>query len=345
MRRALWVLPLLALGHLGAWLWLGERLRGGLEAWVAARRAEGWTVSHGVPARSGWPWRVALRVPAPRLAKEGLGWQAETLDIALDGPWLDRLRLTPGGAQALHGPDLALPLAGEALALTVTLAADPLTGLPRETHLNARALHLRLPAGPQALEAAAATLVPDAAGTGPPGLVLRGALTIPAAGAARPAQGPDPAQPTAPPAAAMLAFDLRLSGPLGVGAGRPPAAWAASWRDAGGELAVRSLSLRWGEATAQLVGRLRLDEALQPAGAGRLAILRAAAALEAAAEAGLIGRGEAALAGGLLWLQQRPAAEGPPRVELPVVLQRRSLSLGGLPLGRLPAMTWPAGAP
>jgi hypothetical protein len=142
-----------------------------------------------------------------------------------------------------------------------------------------------------------------------------------------------------------LRLDLALTGPWPGPAGTP-ALRAARWRDAGGTLELRTLALAWGAATATASATLALDATLQPAGAGTLRLAGAPAVLEAAQAAGLVGRRDAAAAGMLLAMMQRtPPEGGPPRLEVPVVLERRALSLAGLTLLRLPPWRWPGAAP
>jgi hypothetical protein len=121
------------------------------------------------------------------------------------------------------------------------------------------------------------------------------------------------------------------------------AARAAAWRDGGGTLELRGLTMRWGPVAAAAAATLALDDALQPAGAGTLRLTGAAEAVDALAEAGLIERRAAGAARALLPLMaRRPADGGPPTLDVPVTLERRALALGRIPVTRLPLLDWAA---
>ncbi|MBD0274782.1 MAG: DUF2125 domain-containing protein, partial [Acetobacteraceae bacterium] len=60
------------------------------------------------------------------------------------------------------------------------------------------------------------------------------------------------------------------------------------------------------------------------------------------AEAGLLDRRAAGAARAFLpLLARRPPEGGPPVVEVPLTLERRSLALGRIPVARLPPVDWP----
>jgi Uncharacterized protein conserved in bacteria (DUF2125) len=66
--------------------------------------------------------------------------------------------------------------------------------------------------------------------------------------------------------------------------------------------------------------------------------------LDAAAAAGLLAPGPAAMARtALRLLERRPAGGGPPELEVPLTLEDRTLVLARFPLLRLPAWGWPGG--
>ena len=263
----------LATTHAAAWIWLTGELRDGVAAWAALRRAEGWQVGHGPPARGGWPFAVALTVPDVALRADRLGLYLPAGPVALAA-----LRLDLASGDGLRPGDPLAALHGVAASLTL----------------------------PPALAAL-------------PGLAVLG------------------------PRLDRLSLDMAVSGPWpGLAGG--PAARAARWRDGGGTLELRGLAFDWGAASASAAATFALDAALQPAGAGTLRLAGGAAVLEAAREAGMIGRREVATAQMLLPMMQRvPPEGGPPRLEVPLVLEQRTLVLAGLTLLRLPGLAWPIG--
>jgi hypothetical protein len=348
VRRRRWPLALAAgLGlvvgaHAIAWLWLVLRLEDGIALWVAARRAEGWDISHGPPARGGWPMAAQLAMPAVSLRHGGLGWQAQQVTLTLEPRRLDRLTLGASGPQRLDAGGQQIPLATEGLVMTLPLEVGgyAVSGLPRDATLSAGRLRLDLPEG--ALDLAAPRLALAAGdGRGPedPLLRLHGmatSLTLP------PALASQPGVAVLGSSLDRIAIDLVAGGPW-PGAAGSPAARAAAWRAGGGSLEVRELGFGWGAARLGTTGRLALDTALQPAGEGMLRLTGAAAVLDAARAAGLIGRREVAGAQMLLSLMQRtPPEGGPPQLQVPMALEGRRLSLGGLSVAQIPPLAWPA---
>ncbi|MDQ1081567.1 DUF2125 domain-containing protein [Pseudoroseomonas cervicalis] len=312
---------LLAALHGLAWYLITDRLEQEALRWAEARRAEGWQIAHGPPRRGGWPLAASVTLPEPRLAlPEGLSWQAEALRLSLHAEAWDRLRLEPGGAQALRLGPIDLPYSAARVEAEIPLRA-PLQGVP----LLAEALRLGPPG--QMLEVARldGTLLPG----GDPR-----AVQLAATGLVLPAPTPLGQRIEA------ATLDAALTGPL------PPgpdlARRAAAWRDAGGALELRGLTLRWGGAAASAAATLALDAALQPAGAGTLRLAGAERLLDALVQSGSLGARNATLARGLLPLMQRPdPAGGPPQLEVPAALENRTLSVARLNLLRLPELRWP----
>lgn len=347
-RRALWgVLALVVLavaGHGVAWVWATGALAVGMSDWVTQRRAEGWTVSHGPPARGGWPFAARLAVPdvrieAPaRVGQAGLAHAAQRVVLQIGPPRLDRLLILFEGRQRLQLGDAALPFVAERLALSVPLVAGP------ALEAEATALDALLPDGPLLLRTARVVVV-QPGGPRPGAAAARVTEADPALAVALQAEGA--VLPDSPLAAALgreveaLAAEVLLSGPMPWPG--PPAVMAAWWRDGGGALDIASLALRWGPLAGDARGRLVLDGALQPQGRGTLRLAGAPEALDALARAGLIDGSAARGAQGVVALLGRvPPEGGPPRVELPVALANGTLSLARVPLVRVAPIAWPS---
>lgn len=335
-------LVLLLAAHGMAWAWLAAELEAGVAAWVRMRRAEGWQVAHGPPVRGGWPLVVTLRLPDAGMQRDGTGWRAAHMVLSLAPTAPDRLRVAPKGAIAVTFGGATVPLTAPGLRAEVPLGADAegLPGLPRDAWLSADAARIDLPAGPVMLGALRIDLATAPAASAEASLAtLRAAiarLTLPPALLAMPGLG------VLGPNLDRLGLELVVAGPW-PGLAGAPVSRATRWRDGGGLLEVRSLAFDWGAASASASATLALDEALQPAGEGLLRLAGAPAVLQAAQEAGLVGRRDALAAQMLLAMMQRtPPEGGPPRLEVPLVLDKRSLSAAGLTLTRLPALPWPA---
>jgi hypothetical protein len=231
------------------------------------------------------------------------------------------------GPQRLALGDVLVPFAAQRFALALPLAPGPVAAEASVAQLQAL-----LPQGPLTLRSAEARLLPARVDADP-----AAALVIAAEGIMLP---PSPAA-----AALGAAIDTLGAEALMLGAmppPGPPALAAAAWRDAGGSVDLRRLSLRWGPLAAEARLSLGLDAALQPAGSGTLRVSGAAEATEALARAGLVAPGAARTVQGMAALLSRvPPEGGPPRIEVPVALSQGTLSLARLPLLRLPPIAWP----
>ncbi|KAA2214504.1 DUF2125 domain-containing protein [Teichococcus oryzae] len=326
------ILLLLAGAHAGLWWWAAGRVEQEMGQWAAARRAEGWQISHAAPRREGWPLRLDVSWPELRLVVPlaglpgGATWQAQALRLRLSlTPWNDAWRdalAEPIGAQRLQAAGRSLPLTADTMNATIPLR-------PREAGAPIRVTlrQLRLGAAPQMVEVAQGA-----------GRIEGRSLTLDLRDLTLPVEAPLGRIITA------LGVRAAMLGPVpDLGSfGPPPASRAAAWRDGGGEIDLQALTLRWGGLSASVSGRLGLDGALQPRGSGRLAVANPAQATDALAEAGVLAPRMAALARGLLPLLARPdPAGGAPRLEVPVQLQDRAVTAAGLSLLRLPVLEWP----
>ncbi|WP_092962389.1 DUF2125 domain-containing protein [Falsiroseomonas stagni] len=341
-RIALGVLVALAAlgaGHALLWRAMAAEIEQGFATWVQVRRAQGWRVDHAAPVRAGYPLSAALILPNLRIEggeatlPGGFVLQAERAVLRVALPRLDRLRVEMPGAQRLRIGDDEYRFAADTLVALVPLEGGT---PPRGGEVLAERLRLSTPAGPMAVGSARATL--DTSSTATEG---EAALEVTAT-----AEEIDlPAAPGGRAAAfgrriAAFGAEMALSGP--VPPGRFPVVRAESWRDAGGTLEVKSLSLRWGPVGATAAATLALDEGLQPMGAGSIRLTGAAEALDALAEAGLVGRRAAATARAILPLMSRPNPAGQPEVEVPLTIEDRTLAVARIPVLRFTPLAWPA---
>jgi hypothetical protein len=330
----------LAAGHALLWRAMATQLETGWQSWVQLRRAQGWVVEHAPPVRGGWPLAATLTVDRLRLEggaatlPGGMTLIAQRAVLRVELPRLDRLEVELPGQQRLRLGAIEYPFTADRLAILIPLEPDT---LPSAAEVAAERLRVGTPAGGVALETAQLSVRGSASATeAEPAL----ALTLAAEGVEL------PPMPQGDPLArfgrriATLTADVALSGPLPPG--RAPAPRAAAWRDGGGTLELRGLALRWGPLGGAAAATLAFDEALQPMGAGTLRVSGAAEALDALAEAGVIGRRAALTARSMLPLISRTSPEtGQPEVEVPVTLEDRTLSLARIPVLRLAPLEWP----
>ncbi len=72
----------------GLWLYAAGRLTEGVERWAAERRAQGWQVKLGGVSATGFPFRLAVVIPAPALARsrDGRFWRGPPVTLYFR-PW------------------------------------------------------------------------------------------------------------------------------------------------------------------------------------------------------------------------------------------------------------------
>lgn len=315
---------MLATLHGLAWHLATRALAAYVADWAEARRAEGWRLAHGTPVRGGWPLAARLTLPAPQAQPPGgPAWSAEALALALR-PWRPgELALQPAGAQQLAWHGQVLPISAEWMeALSPLRPALP----PGELVLAATGLRLATLAAGQVRLALRGT--PDGV-----------ALTLLAEAVRLPARAlPEQVAGALGPEWQRLAADALWRGPW-----PPPADATAArlWQQAGGTLRLNAATLRWGPLAAELEGDWGLDAALQPAGRGLLKLAGAGAALDAASASGALPPNQATAARlGLALVQRTPPDGGPPRIEVPIAIEQRQLSIARFAFGRLAPWTW-----
>jgi hypothetical protein len=323
---------LLAGGDWLLWRWATGQIEHGLTRQAAQWRAQGWRVATGAPLRGGWPLHARVIVPDMALASgagpDEIAWSAPRvmLDVALLHP--RRLVVEIAGEQHLRlGAGPAVPVRADQARMMIPLAPPPqrldlmLAGLragPPEAQLRAGHATLALAERPGA-PVLSVTMTADA-------------VTLPPApGGAAWALGAEIASVSV---AAEVTGALPATG--------DPAARARAWRDGGGKLDVRRLEMRWGPLGLDGSAALALDPALQPAGSAQLRLTGQAATLDALAAGGVLTPQAARAAKAVLALMAHAAKPGEaPEVDVPLELRDRVLTMGRIPLLRLPELVWP----
>ena len=314
------LLVLVAVADTAVWFGACWRIEAGFRRWERETRGQGWRVSHAPYVRGGWPLAARVTVPRIGLSTPGAALHADAVTI---------------GVALAHPLRLAFAAPGRSTLLLPGLTLD----------LDARRLRVLVPFGggkPLRVQAAALTLAPGLAG---PTLRI-GALSAqlaekPGAGLAVAARAAGLVLPPGPllPRGATL-DSARLAATVAPSPGG--VASAAAWRAAGGRVAIAPLHLRAGALVLDARLRLHLDSALQPAGRGTTTLRGAAAALDQAAHAGTLPAGSATALKAMLSLLGDTGAPGSKdRIALPLLLHGGLLTLGGLPILRLPPLAWP----
>lgn len=335
------LLPVLAAGLYGGWwLVMAGQLERGVQRWADERRAEGWTVSHGPIARSGFPLALTLAMPQPELGRGGdqpLAWRGEMLSATV-APWsLRDLTFRFPGKHAL-----VLPLDGKAR--------------PMEAATRSGTLDLRMDGRGRA-EAAALNLAGFDARFTDNGdrYQAEKARVVFRRHAANPAE----------PAAVSLETDARIErlvlpphqagvmGPelplvalianlIGQMPPAPTAAAMSAWRDAGGYVEVKDFQLAWGRLQIQGAGTARLDAQLQAVVQLDSRVRGGDALIDALLASRQLSFAEALLAKAALMGLQRPAEDGgAPYLRLAVTIRDGNrIYLGPVRVGRLPPLQW-----
>lgn len=113
------------------------------------------------------------------------------------------------------------------------------------------------------------------------------------------------------------------------------------WRRSGGAVEVRRLFVRHGVLGFDGDGTITLDQNLQPEGAFGASVIGFNQAVDALVSQGLVKEGEGRLAKAALGLfAKAPPGGGPKRIDMPLTLQDRQLTVGPFPLMRLPRIYW-----
>jgi hypothetical protein len=342
MRRWLWILMLvvvvLVAGDVALWRYATRQLQAGLEQWVAAQRAAGWTVKMAEQHTGGWPLAATLTVPdvaidgAPRLVPHGVSWSAGgvVLRLSLLHPTILQIE-APGTGRLRVGNGAEVPYAAQRLAVAVPLQSD---GPPPVLELRAERLAIDLPDRPVTVERLTAHIQVSPAAKQAQSAV---AVTLRAAGVGLP-----PAMHWAlGPRIASLVLDAALDGPLPADGG--PTERATTWRNDGGVLELGRLDTAWGPLRLRANARLGLDAELQPTGSGDACIAGYDATADALAAHGIMAPSAAIAAKAVLSLLAHvPDDGGPSEVDVPLSLRRHTLSMQRIPLLRFPELDWPA---
>ncbi len=134
---------------------------------------------------------------------------------------------------------------------------------------------------------------------------------------------------------ADASLKAQIMGPLPA---TPDAKGLEAWRDAGGNIEIAALELRWGPLAMNAKGTLALDGQMQPEGAFTAHMTGWDKTIDALTAAGWIKLGPASMAKLALGVVSQPDANGQAAVDTPVTIQSRRISVGPLKLGAIPQL-------
>ena len=135
----------------------------------------------------------------------------------------------------------------------------------------------------------------------------------------------------------QLEFSARLKGPAPKG--HLPEALAA-WRDAGGEIELDKLRLKWGGLGASASGTITLDQDLQPVGTFSGGLQGYDEILTVLVQTGQLRATDASLARIALAMVAKPGPDGQPEIRTGFKLQNGQMFLGPARLGKAPRLKW-----
>ena len=295
-----------AIAYGAYWVAMAGAIRGGIEDWAEARRADGLVAAYEDLAVSGFPLRFVATLRKPVVG----GWSAGRL-VAEALPFdLDRIAVTLPGTQRLdhRGRVMELTLArgvahvviDDGMAISLAMEADGIALVTPSGLFSLAALTGLIRRGPEA------RLALEFDGRG---LVLAGE--------------------------ALLGREIGLIGVTASHDGPLPEAWTgpalAAWSDGGGTVEFERLDLEWGAVEIAATGTLTLDGSLRPEAAFSAEIAGYARLLDMLAEQGRMKQRDASFAKTFLNLMAERKA-GRRVVTAPLTAQNGKLFVGPLPL-------------
>ncbi len=339
-RRIAVALPLVALlGYVIYWFAVAGTVENQIDAWIKAQRNAGVEVSHGGIRTGGFPLNVEVRIQSPsisRLAVDGHIWEGPEI-VLWAAPWsLDRLHWRAPGRHRSQDLERAQPIIMEAMGLEGWVEIEAGKVARWEAWLANAEISKK--AGRTVTVRGLLTQylpTPEDLAHDP----LRLPLTIDAKGLDLSAQD----APEGPFGGEIdrLTLDLALLIPP-----VPPSksgVWpdaVHAWREAGGVLEVKSLGLTYGPLNLNGEGTMSVDRDGQPIGAFSARITGHGETVEALRRAGAMTPGAATAAQIALGLMAKGPPGGPKRLDLPLTLQDRWVTLGAVRLFRLKPVDW-----
>ena len=343
---AVLLLVLLLAADTLAWLQMQQLLDRRLRLLVQDAARSGWVLRAAGERRGGWPLTARLTLEAARahgaaaLFPGGVSWSGERVSATLPLLHPRRVTFSAAGIQTLSAGGartLGDSLRFWSVASGLHLPAGTRDGIG-QLSFEATGLRLALPgAGPDGVVAVAGLQgrlrwTPQAL-----------ALTLALRGIALPPGTAIPIGSVVPAAA----LELSLIGPAG--GGGDLAARLRDWRAGGGRLLLRQATIDWKDAGIEAAGHVVLDGNLQPDGGFTVQVTGADAMLDRLAQSGRLDPSAVAAARAVLGLisaardEPRGRSTGQPSagplrrpLQLPLTLHGGLLSLGQIPLLRIP---------
>lgn len=315
------------------WFQVAGAIEPGIAVWAAERRAEGFTVAYGRVSVSGFPFRLAVTVDEPRVGRpdpsRAWRWQGPSL-TAVAQPW--NFRHVILGFEGRHrlaylsrGAWRQFDLRAEVPRVSVVLGGD---GRLQRFAIDLQGLEIDASGWSARLQVVRAQLHGrEIVGDGEPAPSGPRELSFRAEGVTLPPE----VKTVLGPEIAVLRIRATVRGTL-PDAPLPEA--AAAWRDDGGTIEVRELTIDWGPLDLSASGTVALDAEMRPMGSASARLRRFGELIDALHGGGWIGAGEAVATKAVLALLTVEEAQGKV-AKVPITAQQGLLYLGPLPLLRL----------
>lgn len=334
-------LTMLAGAYTGYWFVLAGVLERGALAWIENRQRHGDGITHGSPARRGFPSRVKIVLPAPALALQAaaqtIAVAGERAVLSLDPFAPQWLTLSLEGEQtvAFTGSMRPLRYAGRAARfdlgaqLRFAVRDGAVSPLLTPATLTVRSLTMIDPQTGNRFALAAFDATTSALPEGAAGrryTLAAGDVTLPAS--------------LDLPFGGILTralIDLDVNGSLPA---VPTKDDVAAWRDAGGVIEVRQIELASGPVQLRGEGTLALDGNGQPIGALTIEIAGYRSALDALIVRGSLNVFTATRLKQMFDVLAGGSINSAKPVRIPLTLQDQVLAAGPIPLMKLPSVDW-----
>ena len=311
------------------WTGMAFWLRAELTAFAKDLSDQGYAITHDSSTLTGFPGAVGVHVPKLAIiAPTGHGgwhWEADAITTRVSPTSFTAPTVDLAGAHRITGivsaPDEGFTLTVEDGTMRLAFAQD--VGL-ENIALTLRKTSVADATGKTALFDFQDGALQVSTATRHAALSVR-ALTL-----AR-------SVPALSETIAGLDVALDLTGDLPPG---PLLASLDAWRDGGGAIELRALTLDWPPTRATGTGTLALDNARQPLGAATVKLQGFFEIIAALQEKGLVHAREASVAKAVLGILAKSSPSGEPEIELPLTLQDRKLHAGPIMLMEMPEVIW-----
>ncbi len=334
IKKLIGLIAALAVIYGAVWTAAAFWLRGAFDSFAADLTAQGYSVAHDETRFTGFPGTVGLRIPNLAIKAPGGhgGWRWETAavvaNVTLTAPTSPVVDLA--GTHRVMGM-LSAPEEGFTAAVGHGTARLTFTEQADAENKGLTEIELALND----------TAIIGAAGQTRLFSFKEGALHLSSTARHAVLSMREIALPRAVPVLSenIAAVDmiLDLTGELPPG---PLLGSLDAWRDGGGAVELRALTLDWPPARATGTGTLALDTARQPIGAGTVKFQGFFEIVAALQEKGLVHEREASVAKVVLAILAKPSATGERELALPLSLQDRKLHVGPVMLMEVPEVVW-----